>query len=491
MKLFISYARVDKPYCIQIVDMLDVHDVWYDHRLYAGQRWWEQILKMLDWCEGFVYLLSPESVASDYCQREFEIAQKHDKHIFPVLIHKDTPIPRSLKEIQHADLSNGLDVKAVKQLLNAIYIADRHEPILPKLTMVVDATVEAGPLVGDPVTAIQEAANAMSTGNFDRAVYLLEPIKVNGLDSRYISVDPMLEEAKKALEKQTKMREAQREYIPIASLVKNERTQQLGCEAFHAFRQDFPDYDPDNLASTCISFSLPLLEWCSVPAGKVVIEYGKKRKNYYVEAFRISKYPVTNAQFQEFLDAPDGYHNERWWNFSPHADDWHKEHPDPLEPKFPEADHPRGNVCWYEAMAFCRWLSFKTGMSVTLPTEQQWQRAAQGDDSRPFPWGTKFDKNRANTKESNVRMTTPVTKYPKSMSPFGVFDMAGNVWEWCLNGRGGENGNIMHDSDRIVRGGSFISEGNRAQVNFFYSLNPLYRYATIGFRVVCAAAPTP
>jgi formylglycine-generating enzyme required for sulfatase activity len=49
----------------------------------------------------------------------------------------------------------------------------------------------------------------------------------------------------------------------------------------------------------------------------------------------------------------------------------------------------------------------------------------------------------------------------------------------------------MHDSDRIVRGGSFISEGSRAQVNFFYSLNPLYRYATIGFRLICGPVPTP
>jgi formylglycine-generating enzyme required for sulfatase activity len=68
--------------------------------------------------------------------------------------------------------------------------------------------------------------------------------------------------------------------------------------------------------------------------------------------------------------------------------------------------------------------------------------------------------------------------------------MAGNVWEWCLNGRGGENGNIMHDSDRTVRGGSFISEANRAQAMFYYSLNPLYRYATIGFRLVCEPAPS-
>ena len=89
MRLFVSYARVDKPYCIQIIEMLDVHEVWYDQRLYAGQQWWKEILRRLDWCEGFIYLLSPESVASEYCRREFELALNLGRHIFPVLIHPD------------------------------------------------------------------------------------------------------------------------------------------------------------------------------------------------------------------------------------------------------------------------------------------------------------------------------------------------------------------------------------------------------------------
>ena len=75
MRLFVSYARVDKPLCKQVVERLsDVHDVWYDKRLHAGMDWWEEIQERLAWCDGFVYLLSPESVKSEYCQREFVIA---------------------------------------------------------------------------------------------------------------------------------------------------------------------------------------------------------------------------------------------------------------------------------------------------------------------------------------------------------------------------------------------------------------------------------
>ncbi len=83
MRIFVSYARVDKPFCIQIVDTLDVHETWYDQRLYAGQNWWKEILRRLDWCESFVYLLSPDSISSEYCRKEFELAQSLGKHIVP------------------------------------------------------------------------------------------------------------------------------------------------------------------------------------------------------------------------------------------------------------------------------------------------------------------------------------------------------------------------------------------------------------------------
>ena len=83
MRLFVSYARVDKPSCIQVVDTLDVHETWYDQRLYAGQDWWKEILRRLDWCEGFIYLLSPDSVNSEVCRKEYELAKSLGTPHFP------------------------------------------------------------------------------------------------------------------------------------------------------------------------------------------------------------------------------------------------------------------------------------------------------------------------------------------------------------------------------------------------------------------------
>lgn len=126
MKLFISYAHVNKWFCDEIVKYLDAHDAWYDQNLKGGQKWWDTILQHLVWCEGFIYLLSPASVNSEYCQKEVELARTHGKRIIPVLIEERTEIPSNLRDIQYVDLTKGLnDAKGIASLLNAILEAER------------------------------------------------------------------------------------------------------------------------------------------------------------------------------------------------------------------------------------------------------------------------------------------------------------------------------------------------------------------------------
>jgi hypothetical protein len=500
MRLFISYARVDRTFCIQIADTLDIHDIWFDDRLYAGQDWWKEILRRLDWCEGFVYLLSPNSVASDYCRQEYEIARDSGRHIFPVLIDKDTPIPEDLRDIQYADLSGGLTTDTVKTLLNAIYLCERNHSMGNRARPIDIRTPESVASI-DVASAITKAAEAMEKGNFDRAVYLLQQVQEKQHETRFISLGGMLKEAEFGLKRQTYLREASRDYKMIAELVKRRSTRKLGCQAFGAFQKDYPDYDPENLAHICghgkrrlfrppqKPFKLPLLEWCEVPEGILLLSYQNgngriHREPHYIEHFDISKYPVTNQQYQIFVEAEDGYCNSRWWSYSPEARYWRQENPQPQPPRFKGLDRPRESVTWYEAMAFCRWLSTKTGLNITLPTTRQWRRAAQGDDGRLYPWGNKFLGDRANTRESKIRMTTMVMRYELGISPFGAFDMAGNVWEWCLDAEDNDAASQEGEDVRAIYGGSFISDYKRAQSNFHFNLNPEYFYATIGFRIV-------
>lgn len=517
MKLFISYARVDKPYCIQIVNTLEVHETWYDQRLHAGQHWWKEILRRLEWCEGFIYLLSPESVESEYCKKEFELAQQMGRYIFPVLIHPNTEIPESLRHIQYVDFSTGMTAAAVASLFNSIYLAEQEKspPPPPISSPALTSEIMKPPSV-NPVSAISAATTAMAKGQFDHAVFLLKRAQASGHSSRFINIDAVLAEAEAGLQRQTYLREAAREYDQIVHLVKFDRTHKLGCEAFEAFRKQYPDYDPENLQSLCSTdtivitpaatpapeplpavpklpeFKLPLLEWCDIPDGKVVIEAvneGEGKQTVDVPAYKISRYPITNEQYRIFLDDSLGYSNKKWWQFSPEAEEWRTKNPEPQPPTFKGEERPRERVNWFDAMAFCNWLSMKLGMHVTLPTDIQWIRAAQGDEPRAFPWGSEFDKQKCNTRESEIKMTTLVMRYPAGASPFGVYDMSGNIWEWCqdLHVEAGSNGDTTAASKRLVHGGSFISPCQRAEIGFRYYLDPHSFHSTIGFRVIAAS----
>jgi formylglycine-generating enzyme required for sulfatase activity len=230
----------------------------------------------------------------------------------------------------------------------------------------------------------------------------------------------------------------------------------------------------------------PPFAWCPIPAGSVSLSLTVQAGPFPVDRFDMATYPITNAQFQVFLGASDGYTNPAWWEFSPKALDWHARN-GPQDTPFAGEELPRVVVSWYEAMAFCFWLSARAGESISLPTEQEWQWAAQGDDSRQFPWGNEYNKARCNTSETGIKRPTPVMKYPNGASPYGVLDLSGNVAEWCLNAY-----NIPDDVDirsfpggdkRASRGGSWGISQFSARVASRGFNDPADRFEFQGFRI--------
>jgi len=232
-------------------------------------------------------------------------------------------------------------------------------------------------------------------------------------------------------------------------------------------------------------------EWCVVPAGKVTLEpsradndYLKQTQIFEVPEFQIARYPITNAQFEVFVTAKDGWRDPQWWYYADEARIWRKEHTQFEPAAFKDcADCPRETVSWYSAVAFTRWLSAKTGEKITLLNEQEWQRAAQGDDGRIYPWGKEWDAAKCNSKESEIGRTTPVTHYPQGASSWGVVDMSGNVWEWCsTNWETGIN-DLDGVNVRVVRGGAWNYYMNNALAGYRYFWRPGVRNLNLGFRI--------
>jgi formylglycine-generating enzyme required for sulfatase activity len=140
----------------------------------------------------------------------------------------------------------------------------------------------------------------------------------------------------------------------------------------------------------------------------------------FLPDYYLAKTPVTNAQYAAFVQAVGWQAIGSKW-----TGDW-------AEGKSPpgKADHPVNEVAWDEAMAYCRWLSEVTGRAYSLPSEAEYEKGVRGTDGRIYPWGKQWDATRCNADKGDQGDTTPVDAYPQGASPYGMLDMAGNVWEW-------------------------------------------------------------
>jgi formylglycine-generating enzyme required for sulfatase activity len=141
-------------------------------------------------------------------------------------------------------------------------------------------------------------------------------------------------------------------------------------------------------------------------------------------------------------------------------------------------NQPVVGVGWYEAEAFCQWLTAIFGRQYRLPTEVEWERLARGQYGREYPWGNAWQEGLANTAEAEIGQPNAVGLFPGGVSPTGAYDCAGNVWEWCLD---------WYDKDedvRVLRGGSWDDGRNDARCAIRGRLHPNFSVNYVGFRVV-------
>ncbi len=234
---------------------------------------------------------------------------------------------------------------------------------------------------------------------------------------------------------------------------------------------------------------LPDIEWSkTVKAGPFIMgsnQYSSEKPEHSVPIpydYQISRYPITQAQYQAFVD--DGGYTEKWracWT----GDGWQwREKEKRTAPRkyglpFDLSNHPVVEVSWYEAVAFCNWLTarlaqtsevFKTSevLTIKLPSEAEWEKAARGTDGRTYPWeGNEADPDKANYDKTGIGATSAVGCFPGGASPCGAMDMAGNVWEWCSSAYkpypyqadDGREDFTSH-SDKVLRGGGWSNYGS-------------------------------
>jgi len=207
--------------------------------------------------------------------------------------------------------------------------------------------------------------------------------------------------------------------------------------------------------------------------------------------FYMALHAVTNAQYARFLSAakPGGEDLARWIQFD--SDCYVRSQGAGYEAYDGKAEHPVVQVSWYGAQAYCAWAGLR------LPSELEWEKAARGTDGRAYPWGNDWEEGKRCRWDGNQgkERTCGIWSYAEGVSPWGMYQMSGNVWEWCADWydgkvydrfRAGDLSSPTSGTYRVLRGGSWYNEyPERLRAAYRYFYTPGFRSYDYGFR--CAA----
>jgi formylglycine-generating enzyme required for sulfatase activity len=533
--LFLSYSRKQTAWCDDLYRAIDTYTHyhrWRDNKIPESADWWDSICLNIEGCFAFVTILTQDYLNSVYCMGELEYALKLKKPVIALMLHQvDYPAKLNEQRLQFAQV-NGLEIaQVVNKVLNACnqitldyhdskYSKDIHprkhlrpsvptppataspnKASIPDEDKTLNEQIDAVRVHGQIATRdLMRRYNEEKGRNIRLARDLFKQIRERKDVPRFFDLDDedrdlQAEERRFAEEEKQRQRtkQAHAEYEELAHYVLT-AFPTSAIKAIRRFMNEYPDYsDPQGLLNKFGVSSLLLLpapfDWIEIPG----------------KGYSIAKYPITNGQFAKFIEA-GGYQNQRWWTeagweakakgwaWSYSKNKWEETGNAWTQPRYwtdsqwNRAEYPVVGVSWYESVAFCLWLSDVTGEKIMLPTEEQWQYAAQGTDGREYPWGDSWGANCCNNDidKKGIGKTTPVRQYEgKGDSPFGVVDMAGNVWEWCLTDYYKKTNDVNRDAIfRVARGGSW----SETYVDIFrcgsrFKLNPLNEFIIFGFRV--------
>ena len=389
MRLFINYAQADLIAIQQIVDVFQDagHETVPAAKLLPGADWAAEMQAAVDGADALIYALSPDSLAAEWCQWAFAKAVAAGKPIIPILLRESASLPQAIQGFPVVDIATGFHEEDKQALLKALENTD----------VCIVTTAE---MVTAPDVPASIPAQALGSLNISRA----------DAPARRIMLPNVL-----------------------------------------------------NLLP-------PPFEWLEIRGGQVTLsdasEHGGSTGGaHMVGRFFIARGPVTNAQYRVFLEDAKGYASDHWWNFSDSAKAWRQANPMPPAVA-PDAEQAVIGVAWFEAVAFCRWLNLRLRPSlamanrdipaqlqpteslptITLPTEQQWQRAVENDAEQ--------------------------------------MDLTGNILEWCMTAWGTDNVLLGGEVERTLRVGSW-EQDDVTRLSHRDLAKPEERDSAFGFRLAC------
>lgn len=228
-----------------------------------------------------------------------------------------------------------------------------------------------------------------------------------------------------------------------------------------------------------------LIGLVEIPGNEILLGGGETKRpleRVNVTSFSIAETEVTNSQYSEFIKETN-YPSPLGWK----------------NKKFPEntENFPVTNISFQDAEAFCFWLKTKTGLPVRLPTEAEWELAARGTENNKYPWGNDWNEIFAASKEKGGKISE-VKSFLPNRSPFGAYDMVGNVWEWTQE-KIEKNDDVTDDSVkealnsgkklRIVKGGSAVTSYKELSVQARYEIPENTKVDIVGFRYIVEKKP--
>lgn len=451
LRVFLCHSSNDKPAVRELYKRLEAEgwiDPWLDEEnLYPGQDWDLEIEKAVEAADAVIVFLSSNSVTKEgYVQRELRFVLriadfKPEGTVFVIPVRlDDCPLPRRLSMWQYVDNFPEERVDwAHERLLGGLKVRARKLGILP---------------IKPPEKSVLQKADEWAR----------EQVEIE-------------ERAKKEQEEHEQKTKARKEK---EAKERNHRMNQTFEEEAGKEKQIWPDKP-----------TIGGIEFIRIPKGKFTM--GEEKEKYEVDIpydYFLARFEVTNEQFKIFVEDSD--FKEPWG-----VTNWQKKH-----------NHPVINVSWFIAQEYSNWLNQKYGADLPdgliyrLPTEAEWEKAARGTDERKWPWGNVFDSSKCNSSANMIETTLsllgshtiPVSECsPRGDSPYGVSDMAGNVWEWThslywdypYNTNDGRESENSKDK-RVVRGGSFVNTASDLCTSFRGWQDPTSTRKLLGFRVAIA-----